>query len=131
MQSTALWLGRLGRRVIAPPAGCRVVATEVMQRTQMLRSGWMKCGACVGSTASDALTCLALPPLTAMSDLDFVVELQQEALAAYADSGLSEGLEKLFEKHVDLVVESAIKKSYFLQPVEDTRSSVMRSEARK
>ncbi len=60
------------------------------------------------------------------SDFDFLVEFQPVALNAYADAyfGLLEGLSKLFGRPVDLVVTSAIKNPYFLQSVEQTRTSV-------
>ena len=61
------------------------------------------------------------------SDLDFVVEFQAEALAeGYADAyfGLLEALERLFGSPVDLVVRSAIRNPYFLQSVEETRTSI-------
>ena len=63
----------------------------------------------------------------AESDLDFVVEFQGEALAeGYADAyfGLLEELEQLFGRPVDLVVRSAIRNPYFLQSVEETRTSI-------
>ena len=52
------------------------------------------------------------------SDLDFLVE--------YADAyfGLLEALERLFEGHVDLVVESAIRNPFFRQRVEETRTQI-------
>ena len=60
------------------------------------------------------------------SDLDFLVEFQPAALSAYADAyfGLLEALGGLFERPVDLVVESAIRNPYFLQSVEQTRTIV-------
>ena len=60
------------------------------------------------------------------SDLDFLVEFQPSAFDAYADSyfGLLEGLGQLFGRPVDLVVKSAIKNPYFLESVEQTRTSV-------
>ena len=60
------------------------------------------------------------------SDLDFLVEFQPSALSAYADAyfGLLEALGSLFERPVDLVVESAIRNPYFLQSVEQTRTIV-------
>ena len=60
------------------------------------------------------------------SDLDFLVEFQPVALNAYADAyfGLLEALGRLFERPVDLVVESAIKNPYFLESVERTRTAV-------
>ncbi len=61
-----------------------------------------------------------------VSDLDFLVEFQPAALSAYADAyfGLLEALGELFERPVDLVVESAIRNPYFLQSVEQTRTTV-------
>ncbi len=60
------------------------------------------------------------------SDLDFLVEFQPAALNAYADAyfGLLEALVRLFERPVDLIVESAIKNPYFLQSVEQTRTPI-------
>ena len=60
------------------------------------------------------------------SDLDFLVEFQPAALDAYADTyfGLLEALGQLFERPVDLVVESAIQNPYFIQSVERTRTTV-------
>jgi predicted nucleotidyltransferase len=60
------------------------------------------------------------------SDLDFVVEFNPTALAAYTEAyfGLLEGLEQLFGASVDLVVESAIRNPYFLQSVEQTRTPI-------
>ena len=60
------------------------------------------------------------------SDLDFLVEFQPAALNAYADAyfGLLEALGGLFERPVDLVVESAIKNPYFLQAVDQTRTPI-------
>ena len=63
----------------------------------------------------------------AESDLDFVVEFLGEALAeGYADAyfGLLEALEQLLGRPVDLVVRSAIRNPYFLQSVEETRTSI-------
>lgn len=58
------------------------------------------------------------------SDLDFVVEFQPLPAGSYADTyfGLMEALERLFERRVDLVIESAIKNPYF-------RESVARNQA--
>ena len=60
------------------------------------------------------------------SDLDFVVEFNSTALAAYAEAyfGLWEALEQLFGMSVDLVVESAIRNPYFLQSMEQTRTPI-------
>jgi uncharacterized protein len=59
------------------------------------------------------------------SDLDFVVELKdRQAIGAYADSyfGLLEGLESLFSRPVDLVVDSAIRNRYFRDAVDKTKA---------
>ena len=54
------------------------------------------------------------------SDLDFLVEFEAPSSAAYADNffGLKEGLERLLDRPVDLVVASAIKNPYFRESVE-------------
>jgi len=58
------------------------------------------------------------------SDLDFLVEFEAPASAGYADRyfGLLEGLEQLFGRPVDLVVESAITNPYFRAAVEQSRT---------
>ena len=58
------------------------------------------------------------------SDLDFLVEFDPIAPGSYADAyfGLLEGLEELFGRSVDLVVDSAIRNPYFRRAVEQTRS---------
>ncbi len=60
------------------------------------------------------------------SDLDFLVEFGQVSPGSYADAyfGLLEGLEELFGRPVDLVVDSAIRNPYFRQAVEQTRSAL-------
>ena len=60
------------------------------------------------------------------SDLDFLVEFQPAAQNAYAEAyfGLLEALGRLFGRPVDLVVASAIKNPYFLQSVEQTRTTI-------
>lgn len=57
------------------------------------------------------------------SDLDFLVEFQPLPPGNYADAyfGLKEGLETLFQRPVDLVVESAIKNPYFLKSVQQNK----------
>ena len=62
------------------------------------------------------------------SDLDFLVEFRPLPSGAYADAyfGVLEGLERLFEGHVDLVVESAIQNPFFRQRVEETRTQILR-----
>lgn len=58
------------------------------------------------------------------SDLDFLVEFGSISTGAYADAyfGLLEGLEELFGRPVDLVVDTAIRNPYFRRAVEQTRS---------
>ena len=53
------------------------------------------------------------------SDLDFLVDFGSRPTHGYADAyfGLSEALEDLFKRPVDLVVESAIRNPYFLESV--------------
>ena len=60
------------------------------------------------------------------SDLDFVVEFLPTMTDIYSDTyfGLLTALEQLFEERVDLVVGSAITNPYFLQAVEETRTSI-------
>jgi uncharacterized protein len=57
------------------------------------------------------------------SDLDFLVEFQPLPPGTYADTyfGLKESLESLFQRPIDLVVESAIKNPYFLKSVEQSK----------
>lgn len=63
---------------------------------------------------------------TDASDLDFVVEFEPLPPGVYADTyfGLLEALQQLFNRPVDLVVESAIRNPYFLDTVEATRTPV-------
>ncbi len=61
------------------------------------------------------------------SDLDFLVEFEPTDIpGARADAyfGLLEGLQKLFGRPIDLVVESAIKNPYFLESVEGSRTPI-------
>ena len=64
--------------------------------------------------------------LTETSDLDFVVEFEPLPAGVYADTyfGLLEALQQLFNKPVDLVVESAIRNPYFSEAVEATRATI-------
>jgi len=57
------------------------------------------------------------------SDLDFLVEFQPLPPGTYANTyfDLKEGLEALFQRPVDLVVESAIRNPYFRNGVEHTK----------
>jgi predicted nucleotidyltransferase len=58
------------------------------------------------------------------SDLDFLVSFRDPGPDGYAETyfGLQESLQELFQRHVDLVMESAIKNPYFRQEVEKTRT---------
>lgn len=53
------------------------------------------------------------------SDLDFLVEFRAPLAPGYANRyfGLLEGLQNLFKRPVDLVVESAIRNPYFREAV--------------
>ena len=53
------------------------------------------------------------------SDLDFLVEFRTPLTPGYANRyfGLLEGLQNLFKRPVDLVVESAIRNPYFREAV--------------
>lgn len=57
------------------------------------------------------------------SDLDFLVEFASPESGRYADAyfGLMEDLERLFQRPVDLVIDSAIRNPYFRQSVERTK----------
>ena len=66
------------------------------------------------------------------SDLDFLVEFTPtDSHRVYADAyfGLLEGLEDLFGRPVDLVVESAIDNPYFRESVEESRTPVYSSSS--
>ncbi len=61
------------------------------------------------------------------SDLDFVVDMaNRQPTGAYADRyfGLIDGLEKLFDRRVELVTEQCIRNPYFREEVENTRQLV-------
>ena len=61
------------------------------------------------------------------SDLDFLVEFQPiDSHGLYADAyfGLLEGLQDLFGRPIDLVVESTIDNPYFRESVEESRTPV-------
>jgi predicted nucleotidyltransferase len=53
------------------------------------------------------------------SDLDFLVTLEEQPPAEYADNylGLAQALEKLFGRPVDLVTERSIRNPYFRETV--------------
>jgi predicted nucleotidyltransferase len=58
------------------------------------------------------------------SDLDFLVDFEELKPNEYADTyfGLLEGLRKLFNRDVDLVMASAVKNPYFLESIERSRT---------
>ncbi len=61
------------------------------------------------------------------SDLDFLVEFQPtDSHRVYANAyfGLLEGLEEMFGRPIDLVVESTIDNPYFRESVEESRTPV-------
>lgn len=60
------------------------------------------------------------------SDLDFLVEFRELSEGRYADAyfGLQEALEDLFDRPVDLIVESAIRNPYFRESVNQTRQTL-------
>lgn len=64
--------------------------------------------------------------LSETSDLDFLVEFNPLPPGVYADTyfGLLEALQRLFDRPVDLVVESAVRNPYFLEAIEATRTPI-------
>lgn len=60
------------------------------------------------------------------SDLDFLVLFFDMGSSNHADAyfGLLAALEELFDRHVDLVEIKAIKNPYFLEAVEESRTSL-------
>ncbi len=58
------------------------------------------------------------------SDLDFLVTLDDLGPGRYADAyfGLLEALEGLFQRRVDLLVDSAVKNPFFLEEIAKTRT---------
>jgi predicted nucleotidyltransferase len=61
----------------------------------------------------------------ARSDVDFLVAFEPLAPAAYADAyfGLREGLERLFGREIDLVIEASLANPYFRRQVEAERQN--------
>jgi predicted nucleotidyltransferase len=57
------------------------------------------------------------------SDLDFLVEFQTLQPGEYADAyfGLLDALEKLFNRHIDLVMPRAVKNRYFIESINKNR----------
>ena len=62
----------------------------------------------------------------ATSDLDFLVCFEDLEINEYADAyfGLLEDLQTLFQRPVDLVVDSAIQNPYFREAVDSTRTPI-------
>ncbi len=60
------------------------------------------------------------------SDLDFLVEFNQAGLVNYADNyfGLLSALQALFSHPIDLIVASSVSNPYFLQSIEQDRTSL-------
>lgn len=60
------------------------------------------------------------------SDLDFVVEFQDLPAGQHADAyfGLLEGLQKLFDRPVDLLMTSAIENPYLIESIQATRTTL-------
>ena len=60
------------------------------------------------------------------SDLDFLVEFLPLGSGRHADAyfGLLEGIEDMFQCHVDLVMTSAINNPYFLQSINRNRELI-------
>lgn len=60
------------------------------------------------------------------SDIDFVVEFECCSPAVHYECyfGLLEGLEKLFDRHVDLVEYALLRNPYFRETVDETREVV-------
>ena len=58
------------------------------------------------------------------SDLDFLVTFEDLDFGDYADAyfGFLKSLQELFDRHIDLVTESAIDNPYFRESVEETRT---------
>lgn len=58
------------------------------------------------------------------SDLDFLVEFRAPLASGYANRyfGLLEGLQNLFKRPVDLVVDSAIRNPYFREAVDRNKA---------
>ena len=57
------------------------------------------------------------------SDLDFLVEFQTLQPGEYSDAyfGLLDDLEKLFRRHIDLVMPRAVKNRYFIESIDKNR----------
>jgi len=62
----------------------------------------------------------------ATSDLDFLVEFEDMAPAAYAQAyfGLLQGLEQLFSRPIDLVTAPSLSNPYFKQRIDETKAAL-------
>lgn len=102
-------------------AGDQVALAEIERRRVELEALCRRCHVSRLELFGSAATGHARP---GVSDLDFLVEFGPRPVGGYADDyfGLLEGLERLFERKVDLVVGSAIKNSYFREAVEKTKA---------
>jgi|SRR5262249_18488577 len=62
----------------------------------------------------------------AKSDLDFLVSFEDIDIDQYADAyfGLLEDLHAVFQRPVDIVVDSAIQNPYFREAVDSTRTLI-------
>jgi predicted nucleotidyltransferase len=71
--------------------------------------------------------------MPATSDLDFIAEFVDTQAADYADRyfDFAEALEKLFNRHVDLVTKRAIRNPYFRADVERTAQVVYEDAYKK
>ncbi len=60
------------------------------------------------------------------SDLDFLVSFDEKEPAEYSRCyfDLADSLEKLFQRHVDLVTERSVRNPYFRQSIDETRETV-------
>lgn len=65
------------------------------------------------------------------SDLDFLVEFEPQPNYADRYFGLLESLEQLFNRHVDLVVASAIKNPYLQESVDKTKAPLYSAGSRQ
>ena len=63
---------------------------------------------------------------SASSDLDFLVEIEPPTGLGYADAyfGLQEGLERLFDRSVDLLSFGAVKNPHLLEAIERSKRSL-------
>jgi hypothetical protein len=66
------------------------------------------------------------PPGSAKSDLDFLVSFEDVDLDQYADVyfGLLEDLRAVFQRPVDIVMDSAIRNPHFREAVDSTRTLI-------